>query len=147
MICRKIPFLNLFIYIQILFCLLAITFAAHPMLYFNSNDIARLRHKAKTTHAKIAKIIEETGRSLKDEPKQYLPPESFEEFGSRWNELYGNNLCAFAMYCVLYPDDMRALRLVCKFVNVIPTLFIATKIGGNVVSKLFLPWKCGVILY
>ncbi|XP_002130087.2 dermatan-sulfate epimerase-like protein [Ciona intestinalis] len=84
----------------------------HPMLYFNAIDIPRMRHKALNSHAKIAKIIQEAGRSLKEKPDYYLPPKSFESFGSRWNELYGNNLCAFAMYCVLHPDDTKALSLV-----------------------------------
>lgn len=101
-------------YFVILLCYINcnFTFAKHPVLYFNLNDLSSLRHKAKTTHAKIAKIIEEAGKSLKENPKSYLPPESFEAFGSRWNEIYGNNLCAFAMYCVLFPKDTRALELV-----------------------------------
>uniref|UniRef100_H2ZMX0 Sulfotransferase domain-containing protein n=1 Tax=Ciona savignyi TaxID=51511 RepID=H2ZMX0_CIOSA len=83
-----------------------------PMLYFSERDIPRLRYKATNTHAKIAKIIKEAGKALKEKPEYYLPPKSFEKFGSRWNELYGNNLCAFAMYCVLYPEDIKALALV-----------------------------------
>ena len=91
---------------------LHLTRALHPMLYFNENDVAKLRHKSKTTHVKITKIIEEAGRSLKDDPKTYLPPESHKTFASRWNEIYGNNLCIFSMYCVLYPNDETAIKLV-----------------------------------
>ena len=98
-------------YILIIY-FVGVTFATHPMLYFSANDVSKLRHKAKTTHVKIAKIIEEAGRSLKEDPKAYLPPESYKSFASRWNEMYGNNLCAFAMYCVLYPEDRQALELV-----------------------------------
>ncbi|XP_076801715.1 dermatan-sulfate epimerase-like protein [Clavelina lepadiformis] len=92
--------------------LINVSDANHPMLYFTSEDVPKLRHKAKTTHIKIAKILEEAGRSLKEDEKLYLPPESFEKFGSRWNELYGNNLCAFAMYCLLNPQDKKAFELV-----------------------------------
>ena len=88
----------------------------HPMLYFDSHDVAKLRHRAKTTHVKIAKIIEEAGRSIKDDPKTLLPPKTYEKFAGRWNELYGNNLCAFAMYCVLNPEDEKAMELVSRVI-------------------------------
>ena len=99
------------------------TFASHPMLYFDSKDLSLLRRRAQTTNVKIAKIIEEAGKNLKENPKSYLPPKSFETFGSKWNEIYGNNLCAFAMYCVLYPKDTKALNLVS-----VSTVYILVKV-------------------
>lgn len=83
-----------------------------PLLYFDPEDIPKLRVKARTTHQKIANIITEAGKSFKETPDHYMPPESHEKFASRWNELYGNNLCAFAMYCLLNPEDNEAMKLV-----------------------------------
>ena len=93
-------------------CFFFLSHALHPMLYFTETDVTELRHKASTTHAKIARIIQETGNSLKKKSKYLLPPESHKTFASKWNEHYGNNLCTFAMYCVLYPDDEKAMQLV-----------------------------------
>ena len=92
--------------------LLASALPPHPMLYFDASDVPTLREKAKTSHAKIARKIHEAGKSLKENPNHYLPPKNHAEFASKWNEVYGNNLCAFAMYCVLYPEDITALKLV-----------------------------------
>ena len=92
--------------------LLASALPPHPMLYFDATDLPSLREKAITSHAKIARKIYEAGKKLKENPDYYLPPESHATFASKWNEEYGNNLCAFAMYCVLYPDDIAALKLV-----------------------------------
>lgn len=86
--------------------------AKHPMLYYGPEDVGSLQRKAKSTHAKIAAILNEAAGCLKDKPNDFLPPQSAEEFSSHWNEVYGNNLCAFAMYCVLNPRDVKARDLV-----------------------------------
>ncbi len=39
----------------------------------------------------------------------------------RWNERYGNDLCTLAMYCVLYPEDYKALELVHEFMERLAT--------------------------
>ena len=85
-----------------------------PLLYFDPEDVPKMRVKARTTHQKIANIITEAGKSFKETPDHYMPPESHEKFASRWNELYGNNLCAFSMYCLLNPDDSEAMELVSR---------------------------------
>ena len=87
----------------------------HPLLYFGWDDVAVLQQKAATTHLKISRQITEAGAALKAKPEYYLPPETAEKFNSRWNEVYGNNLCAFAMYCLLNPTDKKAFELVSCF--------------------------------
>ena len=89
-----------------------ISHATYPLLYFDAEDVTEMRLKAETTHSKIAKEIQESGRKLKKYTDIHLPPKSVEKFASRWNEIYGNNLCTFAMYCLLYPNDKEAFELV-----------------------------------
>ena len=89
----------------------------HPMLFFSHRDVASLRLKARTTHKAIAERIVEAMELVKAKPATYLPPIEHEEFISKWNEEYGNNLCTLAMYCVLYPDDTAALTLVHQFME------------------------------
>ena len=108
----KTTFSWLLVYYNQICWLFSEAFSPHPILYFDATDISLLRHKAKTSHLKIAATIQNAGKSLIEDPNHYLPPKSFEQFGSKWNEIYGNNLCAFAMYCVLYPKDEKALELV-----------------------------------
>nr|CAB3240029.1 dermatan-sulfate epimerase-like protein [Phallusia mammillata] len=90
---------------------------SHPLLFFNKEDVPKLRLKAKTTHVKIARILQDAGKALTGDSIHVLPPESAEKFASAWNEIYGNNLCAFAMYCVLYPEDTKALELIKVFMD------------------------------
>ncbi|KAK6292786.1 hypothetical protein J4Q44_G00362870 [Coregonus suidteri] len=47
----------------------------------------------------------------------YVPPAKHEEFTSKWNEKYGNNLPPLALYCLLCPDDSGALQFLIKFMD------------------------------
>nr|CAB3240020.1 dermatan-sulfate epimerase-like protein [Phallusia mammillata] len=82
-----------------------------PMLFFEFDDIADLRRKAMSSHAKIADQLKIAGHEMKSRD-WLIPPESYEKFSERWNEIYGNRLCAHAMYCLLYPDDTKAFEKV-----------------------------------
>eukprot|EP00058_Branchiostoma_floridae_P026972 XP_002612463.1 hypothetical protein BRAFLDRAFT_75421 [Branchiostoma floridae] len=84
-------------------------FKTHPMLYFGSEDVEDLRGKAKTTHKHIADVIAQVAPEIHARPKTYLPSRDYDVFASRWNEIYGNNLAALAIYCVLFPEDRQAL--------------------------------------
>ena len=83
----------------------------HPMLFFSLKDVLSMREKAATTHRLIAQQIVDAVETMKSEASSYLPPTDQANFSSAWNEGYGNNLCALAMYCVLFPDDVGALQL------------------------------------
>lgn len=89
----------------------------HPMLYFNESDVTLLRIQAAFSHSQISRSISEAGHALKSDQWRYLPPKDSKAFTSIWNEQYGNNLCAFSFYCVLYPDDRRAFELVRIFLD------------------------------
>ena len=84
----------------------------YPLLYFGADDVADLRARKTGSHAKIYVEIERAAVALKSDPDYYLPPETTEQFGSKWNEIYGNNLCTFAMFSLLNPDDAEAFELV-----------------------------------
>lgn len=89
----------------------------HPSLYFSGAQTQEMRLKASTTHEKIARDIKEAGLALNANPDRYLPPVNYTKFASRWNEVFGNNLCAFAMYSFLYPDDKLTFRHVKTFMD------------------------------
>ena len=39
------------------------------------------------------------------------------QFHASWNEKFGNNLCVFALYCLLYPDDTKALEIAHQYMD------------------------------
>jgi len=88
------------------------------MLYFNHGDIAELRKKAETTHIRITEKLKSMANDAKERPSWYIPP-SYEEFISSWNEKYGNNLCALAFYCLLYPTDTKMLEFVHDYIDIL----------------------------
>ena len=89
----------------------------HPMLFFSAKEINSLRIKATTTHRKISARITDVVKKIRDNLELYMPPLEHDKFTSRWNEMYGNNLCALAMYCVLFPEDSQALELAHDYMN------------------------------
>ena len=88
------------------------------MLFFNYDDISKLRKKAETTHKHIAEKIKSMAKHVIKHPSWYSPP-PYEQFISTWNEKYGNNLCALSFYCLLYPSDTKVLEFVHKYVEVV----------------------------
>ena len=91
--------------------------AVHPFLYFSSQDVHRLREKAKTTHRDIFVRLRTAARRMKAEPSRFLPPTNWSVFARRWNEDHGNNFAALAMYCVLKNTDVQARNVAMQFFN------------------------------
>ncbi|XP_036406378.1 dermatan-sulfate epimerase [Megalops cyprinoides] len=83
----------------------------HPMLYFGKGEVEELQQAAATTHRVMAARIREAGEAMLAQPEDYLPPWSPAEFSARWNEVYGNNLGALSIFCLLYPHRAGALDL------------------------------------
>ncbi|XP_007429116.1 dermatan-sulfate epimerase isoform X1 [Python bivittatus] len=83
----------------------------YPMLYFSRREIQDLRYKAATTHQHIATRLVEAVQIMLSNSLEYLPPWDPKDFSARWNEIYGNNLGALAMFCILYPDNMEAINM------------------------------------
>lgn len=84
---------------------------SYPMLYFSKGEVGDLRLKAVTTHQHITDRLTEAVQTMLSNPLEYLPPWDPKEFSSRWNEIYGNNLGALAMFCVLYPENLEAINM------------------------------------
>ncbi|KAM8809578.1 dermatan-sulfate epimerase-like [Eudromia elegans] len=84
---------------------------SYPMLYFSKGDVEGLRLKAATTHQHIAARLAEAVQTMLSNPLEYLPPWDPKEFSARWNEIYGNNLGALAMFCLLYPENIEAINM------------------------------------
>ncbi|XP_038069428.1 dermatan-sulfate epimerase-like protein [Patiria miniata] len=93
-------------------------FTTHPMLFYSPDRVPSLIKQARTTHSKIASVLEEAARTMLSNQHHYLPSSNYETFGGRWNEVYGNNLAALAMYCVLYPEDHEARDFAFKYMDI-----------------------------
>ena len=89
----------------------------HPFVFFTNKDIPTLRERAQSTHAEIALRIFSATRQMKQNPEEYLPPRDWQEFSNAWNERYGNDLTAIALYCILNPDDVAAKELAILFME------------------------------
>ncbi|XP_059556088.1 dermatan-sulfate epimerase isoform X1 [Myotis daubentonii] len=81
---------------------------SHPMLYFSRAEVAELQLRATSSHEHIAARLTEAVHTMLSSPLEYLPPWDPKDFSARWNEIYGNNLGALAMFCVLYPENIEA---------------------------------------
>ncbi|XP_004702070.1 dermatan-sulfate epimerase isoform X1 [Echinops telfairi] len=81
---------------------------SHPMLYFSRAEVAELQLRAASTHEHIAVRLTEAVNTMLSSPLEYLPPWDPKDYSARWNEIYGNNLGALAMFCVLYPENLEA---------------------------------------
>ncbi len=92
-------------------------FTTHPMLYYNSSDVAMLQAKARSSHRHIAKLLRDATITMVSKPQYYLPPLDYETFGGKWNEMYGNNLGALAMYCALFPEDDEAFLFAVEYMD------------------------------
>ncbi|XP_028730644.1 dermatan-sulfate epimerase isoform X1 [Peromyscus leucopus] len=81
---------------------------SHPMLYFSRTEVAELQLRAASSHEHIAARLTEAVHTMLSNPLEYLPPWDHKDYSARWNEIYGNNLGALAMFCVLYPENIEA---------------------------------------
>lgn len=107
-------------------------FKTFPMLYFSKQDKLMLQSRSSDSHEKIAREIRTAGQELTRRPNFFLPPKNHTIFASRWNEVYGNNLCGFAIYCFLYPQDEAAFSLIKQFMDTMasyPDWYVASSYG------------------
>eukprot|EP00066_Takifugu_rubripes_P004665 XP_003968169.2 PREDICTED: dermatan-sulfate epimerase-like protein [Takifugu rubripes] len=91
--------------------------AAHPNLYFSPEDVLLLRQRSSTTHSHIFKVVRLAVLTMLANVPFYMPPAKHEDFTSKWNEIYGNNLPPLALYCLLCPEDSAALQFLLKFMD------------------------------
>ncbi|XP_012683261.2 dermatan-sulfate epimerase-like protein [Clupea harengus] len=89
----------------------------HPNLFFDQVELRSLKKKLTATHRHIFKVIQNAVDTMLSNSAMYLPPENHEEFGSKWNEIYGNNLPPLALYCLLCPDDSVASQFLVKYMD------------------------------
>ncbi|XP_056155521.1 dermatan-sulfate epimerase-like protein [Lampris incognitus] len=90
---------------------------SHPNLYFSQADVLLLRSRSTTTHSHIFKVIRAAVLTMLSNVPFYMPPAKHEDFTSKWNEVYGNNLPPLALYCLLCPEDSGALQFLLKFMD------------------------------
>ncbi|XP_029517210.2 dermatan-sulfate epimerase-like protein [Oncorhynchus nerka] len=90
---------------------------SHPNLYFNQVDVQLMRQRSSSTHSHIFKVIRAAVLTMLSNVPLYMPPAKHEEFTSKWNEIYGNNLPPLALYCLLCPEDSGALQFLMKFMD------------------------------
>ena len=83
----------------------------HPMLYFGRGEEEELQRSAAGSRGALAGRIRQAGEAMLAQPDDYLPPWSPAEFSARWNEVYGNNLGALSIFCLLYPHRAGALDM------------------------------------
>ncbi|XP_077480959.1 dermatan-sulfate epimerase-like protein [Stigmatopora argus] len=89
----------------------------HPALYFGPGDVQQMRQRSQGSHGHIFKVVRGAALTMLSNGAAYLPPAKHEEFASKWNEIYGNNLPPLALYCLLCPEDAAALRFLLKFMD------------------------------
>ncbi|KAG9463289.1 hypothetical protein GDO78_022039 [Eleutherodactylus coqui] len=110
----------------------------YPMLYFSKGEVEKLRAQAVGTHQHIASRINNAVHTMLTNPTEYLPHWDPKHFSARWNEIYGNNLGALAIYCVLNPDNTEALGLAREYMERMaaqPSFAMAYDFLYNLLSK------------
>ncbi|KAM9775015.1 dermatan-sulfate epimerase-like protein [Syngnathus typhle] len=90
---------------------------SHPGLYFGPGDVSQMRQRSSSSHGHIYKVIRAAALTMLSNAPSYLAPAKHEEFSSKWNEIYGNNLPPLALYCLLCPEDSAALQFLIKFMD------------------------------
>ncbi|XP_019730779.1 dermatan-sulfate epimerase-like protein [Hippocampus comes] len=90
---------------------------SHPGLYFGPGDVQQMRQRSSGSHSHIFKVIRAAALTMLSNGPSFLPPAKHEEFTSKWNEIYGNNLPPLALYCLLCPEDSAALQFLIKFMD------------------------------
>ena len=90
-------------------------FKDHPLLFFGSEDIDKYRKMATGTHKDHALRLKKAADYITNGNK--LPPPTYEEFGSAWNEKYGNALPSLAMNYILQPNNRTLLDYVTLYMD------------------------------
>lgn len=91
--------------------------ALHPNLYFGQEDVSHLRQRSATTHGHVFKAVRAAVLAMLSNVPFYMPPAKHQDFTSKWNEIYGNNLPPLALYCLLCPEDSAALQFLVRFMD------------------------------
>ncbi|KAI7809387.1 dermatan-sulfate epimerase-like protein [Triplophysa rosa] len=89
----------------------------HPKLYFDQNEVHLMKKRAGTTHGHIFTVIHNAVSTMLSNAAVYQPPENHEDFGKKWNEIYGNNLPPLALYCLLQPNDAAASQFLIEYMD------------------------------
>lgn len=89
----------------------------HPKLYFDQTEVYLMKKRAASTHRHIFKVIQNAVSTMLSNAAVYQPPVSHEDFGKKWNEIYGNNLPPLALYCLLQPDDAAASQYLIEYMD------------------------------
>ncbi|KAK2119562.1 hypothetical protein P7K49_000948, partial [Saguinus oedipus] len=84
-----------------------VIYDSHPMPYFSKAEVAVLQLRAASLHGHIAARLTEAVHMMLSSPLEYLPPWDPKDYSARCNEIYGNNLGALAVFCVLYPENVK----------------------------------------
>ncbi|XP_051981135.1 dermatan-sulfate epimerase-like protein [Xyrauchen texanus] len=89
----------------------------HPKLYFDQTQLHLMKKRAITTHRHIFKVIRNAVSTMLSNAAIYQPPVNHEDFGKKWNEIYGNNLPPLALYCLLQPEDAAASQFLIEYMD------------------------------
>ncbi|XP_064202207.1 dermatan-sulfate epimerase-like protein [Anguilla rostrata] len=89
----------------------------HPNLYFDPVDVPLLRQRSTSTHGHLFKVIRVAVVTMLSNANLYLPPARHEDFASKWNEIYGNNLPPLALYCLICPEDGAARQFLLRYMD------------------------------
>lgn len=89
----------------------------HPKLYFDQTEVRFMKQRATTTHRHIFKVIQNAVSVMLSNAAAYQPPVNHEDFGKKWNEIYGNNLPPLALYCLLQPEDAAASQFLIEYMD------------------------------
>ena len=83
----------------------------HPILFLSTKDLVNIRQGVATNRQATGKRLQDAVSTMLAKPNRYLPPTKPTAYGSRWNEVYGNNIAPLATYCILWPNDTAAMDL------------------------------------
>uniref|UniRef100_UPI00358E75A2 dermatan-sulfate epimerase-like protein isoform X2 n=1 Tax=Myxine glutinosa TaxID=7769 RepID=UPI00358E75A2 len=101
----------------------------HPRIYFGPADLAELRRRAVGSHGHLSRALRRAAHSMLARPDIYLPsspasgtaPTRSASWSSRlsprWEEIYGNNLGALAMHCLLRPADWASFTFTLTYMD------------------------------
>lgn len=89
----------------------------HPKLYFDHTEVRFMKKRASTTHRRIFQVIRNAVSIMLSNAAVYQPPVNHEDFGKKWNEIYGNNLPPLALYCLLQPEDAAASQFLIEYMD------------------------------
>ena len=90
-------------------------YVGHPMLFFDKGDIPHYQHLAATSHRGHARRLRQCAEYLMS--TEALPPVTYDEFASAWNEKYGNFLPALSMTHILLPSNQTLLRFITLYMD------------------------------